>query len=345
MNTIGSFAFALLMHSAELQRPSQVARSAEASGSPQLAPPAEKPAVPAPAQFTPPPGDATPQKPLYAPKSYDARFAKDAPKLDGRLDDAAWATAPWTDDFLDIQGPALPAPRYRTRAKMLWDEQYFYIAAELKDPHVWATLRNHDDIVFRDNDFEVFIDPDGDAREYYELEVNVYGTIFDLFLHRRYKEGGPAEHGWNAEGLKTAIAVQGTVDDPTDADTGWTLEWAVPWSAFKPPAWDKPGFGEKERAAAVPKDGETWRVNFSRVQWQHNWEWKTAPKPLGHDAEKPINDHFRQEPPKPGDATENAGKPRYEKVPGKPEDNWVWTPQWQIDMHDPRWWGRVKFVR
>ena len=285
----------------------------------------------------PPPGDPTPQKPEHAPRSYDAKFAAVAPKLDGKLDDPQWATAPWTEAFVDIQGSALPAPRHRTRAKMLWDDKYFYIAAQLDEPHVWATLRKHDEIVFHDNDFEVFIDPDGDAREYYELEVNAFGTIFDLFLHRRYKDGGPAEHGWNAEGLKTAIHVNGTLNDPTDTDKGWSLEWAIPWSAFKPPAWDKPGFGEKERGAAAPKPGETWRVNFSRVQWQHDWEGKTAPKPV----EKPVNDRYDQDPPKPG---ENA-RPGYTKTPGKPEDNWVWTPQWQIDMHDPRWWGRVRFIR
>lgn len=285
----------------------------------------------------PPPGDPTPQKPEHAPRSYDAKYAAVAPKLDGKLDDPQWATAPWTEAFVDIQGSALPAPRHRTRAKMLWDDKHFYIAAQLDEPHVWATLRKHDEIVFHDNDFEVFIDPDGDAREYYELEVNAFGTIFDLFLHRRYKDGGPAEHGWNAEGLKTAIHVNGTLNDPTDTDKGWTLEWAIPWSAFKPPAWDKPGFGEKERGAAAPKPGETWRVNFSRVQWQHDWEGRTAPKPV----EKPVNDRYDQDPPKPG---ENA-RPGYTKTPGKPEDNWVWTPQWQIDMHDPRWWGRVRFIR
>ncbi len=339
MTNAVSIALALLVQTSEAPSVSQVEATSHSKSTPQskptpqLVPPPARPSVSAPAEFTPPPGDATPQKPLFAPKSYEARFAKDAPKLDGKLDDAAWATAPWTDDFLDIQGPALPTPRYRTRAKMLWDSQYFYIAAELKDPHVWATLKNHDDIVFRDNDFEVFIDPNGDAREYYELEVNVYGTIFDLYLHRRYKEGGPAEHGWNAEGLKTAIAVQGTVDDPTDVDTGWTLEWAIPWSAFKPPNWEKPSLGEKERAAAIPKDGEVWRVNFSRVQWLHNWEGKTAPKG-GLD---PNFDHYDQLP--------KLEKPKYEKTQGKPEDNWVWTPQWQIDMHDPRWWGSVKFVR
>ena len=291
-----------------------------------------------PPQLFPPPGDATPRKPEFAQRQYDCAFATIAPKLDGKLDDDVWSKAEWTEDFLDIEGPARPAPRYRTRAKMLWDAEYFYIAADIRDPHVWGTLTKHDEIVFHDNDFEVFIDPNGDAREYYELEVNALGTVFDLFLHRRYKEDGPAEHGWNAAGLKTFVHVDGTLNDPTDTDKGWTLEWAIPWSAFKPPNWDKPGFGEKERGAAAPKDGEEWRLNFSRVQWLHNFEGKTAPKP----PEKPINDSYKQEPPAPGSV---PALPKYEKTAGKPEDNWVWTPQWQIDMHDPRWWGRVKFTK
>jgi hypothetical protein len=296
------------------------------------------PAKPAAAPAFPPPGDATPKKPSYPQKSYDCTFTKTPIKMDGKLDDPAWMLARWSDDFVDIQGPELAAPRHRTRMKMLWDDTYLYIAALMEEPHVWASLKNHDDIVFRDNDFEVFIDPDGDAREYYELEVNAFGTIFDLYLHRRYKEDGPAEHGWNCEGLKTAIHINGTLNDPTDRDTGWSLEWAIPWSSLKPPAWDRPGFGEKERGAAAPKPGEEWRINFSRVQWLHNWEGKTAPKPIV----PPINDHYDQQPPKPG---ADDGRPKYEKTPNKPEDNWVWTPQWQIDMHDPRWWGRVKFVR
>jgi len=299
----------------------------------------------------PPPGDPTPQKPAFPPRTYDCRFTQVPPEIDGRLDDAAWARAPWTEEFIDIQGPALPKPRYRTRARMLWDDRHLYVAAELEEPHVWGTLRRHDEIVFHDNDFEIFIDPNGDAAEYYEIEINVLETVFDLYLHRRYKEGGPADHGWNAEGLRSKVAIEGTVNDPTDVDRRWTLEWAIPWSALRPPEPPKPtsdktspeaaplppGLGEKERAAAAPKPGEEWRINFSRVQWTHVWEGKTAPKPPS----KPINDHFRQEPPKPGE----GAPPAYEKVKGRPEDNWVWSPQWQIDMHDPRWWGRVRFIR
>ncbi len=309
----------------------------------QPATPAGDPPVPPvdgvrPKREFPPPGDPTPRKPAYPPKSYDCRFTSTPPVLDGRLDDAAWLHAPWTDDFVDIQGPELPSPRYRTRLKMLWDQEFLYIGVSMEEPHLWATLRNHDDIVFRDNDIEIFIDPDGDAREYYEIEANAFGTIFDLYLHRRYKEEGPAEHGWHCEGLRTAIHLDGTLNDPTDRDKGWSLEWAIPWSSLKPPAWDKPSFGEKERGAAPPKPLDEWRINFSRVQWMHNWEGRIAPKPV----EKPIDNRYNQPPPSPDDGPK---RPTYEKVAGRPEDNWVWSPQWQIDMHDPRWWGVVRFVQ
>ena len=292
----------------------------------------------------PPPGDATPKKPAFPQKTYECAFAKAPIKLDGKLDDEAWKSARWSDEFVDIQGPELPAPRYRTRMKMLWDDTYLYIAAEMEEPHVWASLKNHDDIVFRDNDFEVFIDPDGDTREYYELEANAFGTIFDLYLYRRYKEEGPAEHGWNCEGLKTAIHIDGTLNDPTDTDKGWSLEWAIPWSSLTPPKWERPSFTEAARAAAVPKPGDEWRINFSRVQWLHNWEGKTAPKDILKSA--PAGEGVKPgEPASPGAEAAQDAAPKYQKLPNTPEDNWTWTPQWQIDMHDPRWWGRVKFLK
>ncbi len=304
---------------------------------PQFAPPSEAPRVaPIPAA-----SPTTPRPITAPPREYACALTKTAPTLDGKLDDAGWIAAPWTEDFLDIQGPSLPAPRFRTRVKMLWDHTHFYIAAELREPHLWATLKSHDEIVFHDNDFEVFLDPDGDTREYYEIEVNAIGTIFDLYLHKRYKEDGPAEHAWNAEGLRTAIHLDGTLNDASDVDRAWTLEWAIPWAAFQPPTLSLPSFREKARAAAAPKIGDEWRVNFSRVQWTTTLEGstptKSAPTP-------PINDSYTQPAP-PVDAAPSTPPVPYKKVAGKPEDNWVWSPQWQIDMHDPKYWGRVRFVK
>lgn len=192
------------------------------------------------------------------PKGYVCYRATQQVEIDGDLTKAVWQEAAWTDDFVDIEGDLRPLPRFRTRAKMLWDDQYFYIAAEMEEPHVWGTLTERDSIIFYDNDFEVFIDPDGDNHLYYELEVNALNTVWDLLLAKPYRDGGPAINGWDIAGLKTAVQVQGTLNDPTDTDTGWTLEIALPWKILK----------ECAHPAARPEHGDQWRVNFSRVEWE-----------------------------------------------------------------------------
>jgi hypothetical protein len=228
------------------------------------------------------------------PRGYVCYRAEPAPRIDGRLDDPAWRNAPWTDWFVDIEGEARPRPRFRTRARMLWDQRYFYIAAEMEEPHVWATLTAHDSVIFHDNDFEVFIDPDGDSHRYFEFEINALNTGWDLFLPKPYKDGGKADNGWEIPGLRTAVHVDGTLNDPRDRDRGWSVEIAVPWAAFE--------------GRPAPREGEQWRVNFSRVEWRHEVE---------------------------------AGK--YRKVAGTKEDNWVWSPQGRINMHLPEMWGYVQF--
>jgi hypothetical protein len=191
------------------------------------------------------------------PKHYDCPRATSPVQIDGRFDEAAWQSAPWTDDFIDIEGAMKPKPRFRTRAKMLWDDEYLYIAAELEEPDVRATLTEHDSVIFHDNDFEVFLNPSGDTRNYFEFEINALNTGWDLFLPKPYREQGKADNSWEIPGLKTAVYVDGTLNKPGDKDRGWQVEIAFPWAAFQP----RSGFG-------APKPGNEWRVNFSRVEWR-----------------------------------------------------------------------------
>jgi Carbohydrate family 9 binding domain-like len=191
------------------------------------------------------------------PLRYDCRRAPTALQIDGQLNEAAWQTAPWTDYFIDIQGSRKPQPRLKTRVKMLWDDQYLYIAAELEEPDVWATLTQHDSVIFHDNDFEVFLNPTGDGLKYFEFEINALNTGWDLFLPKRYMDGGKADNGWEIPGLKTAVHVDGTLNHPGDRDRGWTLEIAFPWEAFR-----------ERSGKSHPSAGEEWRINFSRVEWR-----------------------------------------------------------------------------
>jgi hypothetical protein len=232
------------------------------------------------------------------PKGYVCYRAPSPITIDGAITDAAWDAAPWSDAFVDIEGDKQPKPRFRTRMKMLWDDEALYIAAELEEPHVWATLTEHDSVIFLDPDFEMFLDPDGDNHLYGELELNAKNTTWDLLLTKPYKDGGKAINAWEITGLKTAVKIDGTLNDPRDKDTGWTVEIRWPWAGLK----------ELGGVSLPPKDGDQWRVNFSRVEW---------------DTE--IVD----------------GK--YRKVKDKPEHNWVWSPQGVIDMHRPERWGYVQF--
>jgi hypothetical protein len=89
------------------------------------------------------------------------------------------------------------------------------------------------------------------------LEINALNTGWDLFLPKPYREGGSADNSWEIPGLRTAVHMNGTINDPRDRDRGWSVEIAFPWAAFasRPPV-------------KTPATGDQWRVNFSRVEWR-----------------------------------------------------------------------------
>jgi len=238
------------------------------------------------------------------PKGYVCYRTSSPVSPDGVLDEKAWGEVPWTDYFVDIEGSAKPVPRLKTHAKLLWDDSNLYIAAELEEPNVWARLRQRDTIIFYDNDFEVFIDPDGDTHAYYELEVNALGTPWDLLLLKPYRDGGPAVTGWDIAGLKVGTHIDGTINNPNDVDKGWTVEIIIPLSALK----------DWRNGTSLPKAGDQWRIDFSRVEWRTIKEKGIYNKEINPKTGKPF-----------------------------PEDNWVWSPQGRINMHMPEMWGYLQF--
>ncbi len=242
----------------------------------------------------------------FLPRHYVCYHTPSRPTIDGRLDEAAWRAAPWTDPFVDIEGDSRPRPRFQTRAKMLWDADYFYVGAEMEEPDVWGSLTSRDSIVYNDNDFELFVDPDGDTHLYDELEVNPLGTVFDLMLPKPYRDGGPPIIAWDVAGLGLAVNARGTINQPADRDEGWTVEIAVPW---KIPREAAPG-------KRPPQPGEQWRVNFSRVEWQPDVKDGRYSRRVDVSTGRPV-----------------------------PADNWVWSPQGVVDMHMPERWGFVQFSR
>lgn len=174
--------------------------------------------------------------------------------IDGYLNELSWELAPQINDFERIlnvyDGVARP-----TRARMVWDDEYLYFAFACQDPDIWALFDQEDDEMWSEEVVEVFIDPDGDARNYLELEVNPLNAWVDL----RIVELEPkwvASKDWDIVGLKTAVQVYGTVNDTSDVDLGWTCEIAIPWAAM----------ADSINGGARPLPGDQWRLNLYRIE-------------------------------------------------------------------------------
>ncbi|WP_245167583.1 carbohydrate-binding family 9-like protein [Croceivirga sp. JEA036] len=233
------------------------------------------------------------------PKTYVAQKI-DSIVVDGNMDDA-WQNIPWTEDFIDIEGTK--KPDFETKIKMAWDDAYFYVFAKLEEPHVWGHLQQRDTVIFYNNDFEIFIDPDGDTHNYYELEINALNTQWDLFLTKPYRNQGKVLDSWDIQGLQSAVSIEGTLNRASDIDKGWSLEIAIPWGVIS----------EAALHGGPPKN-EFWRINFSRVNW--DFQLKNGK----YQRKQGGNEEFL------------------------PEYNWVWSPQWVINMHEPEHWGYVYFT-
>jgi hypothetical protein len=239
----------------------------------------------------------------FNPRIYNAGKVKGDISIDGRIDEKDWLSIDWSEYFVDIEGERKPVPYYKTKMKMLWSGECLYIAAEMEEPHLNASLQKRDTVIFYDNDFEVFIDPDGDTHNYYELEVNQLNTQWDLFLLKPYRDiKNAALNGYDIKGLKTAVHLNGTLNNPGDIDSGWTIEIAIPWKAIF----------EKDGMKYPPNKGDYIRVNFSRVQWEYDIiDGKYIKKKNPHSG-KVLSGH-----------------------------NWVWSPQGIVNMHYPEMWGFV----
>ena len=188
------------------------------------------------------------------PKTYIATKAKHTITIDGLANEIDWQNAKPTASFIDIEGVKIP--KYDTKLKMLWDKTHLYFLAEMEDPHVWATLKERDTIIYYNNDFEIFIDPDGDGQNYYELEFNALNTLWDLFLTKPYREKTVVLNDWDAKGVQSAVHIDGTLNKSSDTDKKWTLEVAIPLEVFKASYYQENDLS-----------GTFWRMNFSRVHW------------------------------------------------------------------------------
>lgn len=256
------------------------------------------------------------------PRQYVAYASDSPPVFDGRLDEPFWQDVGFSEAFVDISTNATPGKQ--TRVKLRWDDAFLYIGAFLVDDQVWANITStchcldptHDQVIYHDNDFEVFVDADGSTHGYKETEVNAAAASWDLLLQKPYNDGGSENSsrvfgpaGWDMfPPAHVSTFVTGTLNDPSTPHTFWTAELALPLSRLV----------DNTTALAPPAPGSIWRINFSRVEW----------------GVSVVGGKYWLDPscttcPVPGTGV---------------EDNWVWSPQGSIAMHLPEMWGMLQFA-
>ncbi len=174
--------------------------------------------------------------------------------IDGHIDEHAWESAEQINQFERILNN-YDNILFPTRAKMLWDDQYFYFAFSCVDDDMWTIYTEEDDHIWEEEVVEVFIDPDGDGKNYLEVEVSPTNTVVDLAIYSVEPEWVSSVE-WDIKGLKSAVQVYGTVNDASDRDRGWSVEIAIPWAAM----------ADTITGGSRPTAGDTWRLNLYRIE-------------------------------------------------------------------------------
>ena len=174
--------------------------------------------------------------------------------VDGKLDDAAWQSAPSTPAFVNtINGGRAQS---ETHAKLLYDDAFLYVAFDVQTADVWGTKTQADEPIYGEQVVEIFLDADGDGKTYNELEVSPHNVTFDAAFDYRRSDLQKAI-AWSSQ-MQTGVQVQGTLDNSGDVDRGWTAEMKIPLANL----YAVPRL--------PPKPGDTWRFNLYYIDNKKN---------------------------------------------------------------------------
>ena len=200
-----------------------------------------------------------PQREVRA-EPYRVVYATEAPKIDGKLDDAVWKEAILIKPFYQYSKTGVKVDFVKTW--MAWDKKYLYFATTVTDKDIYVTEVKRDAILCRADVAELFLKLPVKTRyetELYEFEFNVWETIWDIHYigyggggHKRF-----SDH-YNPNIICRATH-KGTINNWNDEDEGYTIEVAIPLSAFEHAAPDGVKAGDKWRFNASGYDFSVYR--------------------------------------------------------------------------------------
>ena len=174
-------------------------------------------------QTTTPPlgtGSVVPPPPASATRASAVR-ASVAVVIDGRDDDAVWRIAPPITQFREFQPKEDGDPRFRTEAKVAYDDRYFYVFIRAFDPHPDSILKllARRDVRAATDQLKIMVDSYYDRRSGFEFAVNPAGVKRDYAMYNDAQEDDAWDAVWDA----------GTQVD----SLGWTAEFRIPLSQLR----------------------------------------------------------------------------------------------------------------
>lgn len=161
-----------------------------------------------------------------------------------------------------------------TMAEVTMIEEGILINAILLDTDIQAKYTERDAPLYKESCFEIFFDPNADGINYYEIQINARGTIFDYKLRDAIGPLNTEENmvPWHISDTNLSIDIDGTVNDSSDADRSWSFDVLIPWEIIQ---------------EGRPDKGDCWAFNFMRVEADKDdkptyWVWKPTGKKLIH---------------------------------------------------------------
>lgn len=212
----------------------------------------------------PPPKKDEASKPDYDVPLLEADIG-DGVTVDGKLDDGIWENV----DNLSLS-PLGSQKKLATDVRAFVSGEHLFVGAKMEDEHAWGTLEERDSKTWEEEVLEMFVDVDGNGKNYMEFQIAPTGTIFDAnFESVDTKNIGKAKK-FDLEGLESAVHVEGTLNDNSDDDEFWSVELKIPLASI--PDVDGP-----------PSDGDQWAVNLYRFDRPTDDEtlafaWSTRPQ-------------------------------------------------------------------
>ena len=178
--------------------------------------------------------------------------------VNGQIDKSIWNRGDYTENFYKLrktdEQPQIK-PSFSTRAGFLWDDEYLYVSFECESDDVWAAITTRDSELWNDPVVEIFIDPAGEGKSFFEFQVNPIGTIYDSYVPdssqskdwRRWCQ-------WDCEGLIVETSVDGRLNEREYKDNGWSAKFAIPFESLR------------KETGISPRAGDVWRLNLSRYE-------------------------------------------------------------------------------